>query len=60
LASNSNNKKKTTNSRTITVKRGDSLGKIANKYNVSETDLKRWNKIKGNRINAGQKLVIKG
>lgn len=60
LASNSNNKKKTTNSRTITVKRGDSLGKIASKYNVSETDLKRWNKMKGNRINAGQKLIIKG
>ena len=55
LASNSN-----TNSRTITVKRGDSLGKIASKYNVSETDLKRWNKMKGNRINAGQKLIIKG
>jgi membrane-bound lytic murein transglycosylase D len=60
LATNSSNKKKTTNSRTITVKRGDSLGKIANKYNVSETDLKRWNKIKGNRINSGQKLIIKG
>jgi membrane-bound lytic murein transglycosylase D len=60
LATNSNNKKKTTNSRTITVKRGDSLGKLANKFNVSETDLKRWNKIKGNRINSGQKLIIKG
>ncbi len=60
LAANSSNKKKTTNSRTITVKRGDSLGKLANKFNVSETDLKRWNKIKGNRINSGQKLIIKG
>jgi membrane-bound lytic murein transglycosylase D len=60
LADNSSNKKKTTNSRTITVKRGDSLGKLANKFNVSETDLKRWNKIKGNRINSGQKLIIKG
>ena len=60
LADNTSNKKKTTNSRTITVKRGDSLGKLANKFNVSETDLKRWNKIKGNRINSGQKLIIKG
>lgn len=60
LADNSSNKNKTTNSRTITVKRGDSLGKLANKFNVSETDLKRWNKIKGNRINSGQKLIIKG
>ena len=60
LAANSSNKKKTTNTRTVSVKRGDSLGKIANKYNVSETDLKRWNKIKGNRINSGQKLIIKG
>ena len=60
LAANSSNKKKTTNTRTVSVKRGDSLGKIANKYNVSEKDLKRWNKIKGNRINSGQKLIIKG
>lgn len=48
------------NSKNVTVRKGDTLGKLADKYNVSETDLKRWNKIKGNRINAGQRLVIKG
>jgi membrane-bound lytic murein transglycosylase D len=47
-------------SKVYIVKKGDSLGKIASKYNVSETDLKRWNHIKGTRINAGQKLTIKG
>ncbi|QEE48803.1 LysM peptidoglycan-binding domain-containing protein [Flavobacterium alkalisoli] len=41
-----------------TVKRGDVLGKIADKYNVSITDLRKWNKIKGNTIYAGQKLKI--
>ena len=40
------------------VKRGDSIGKIAVKYNVSEQELKRINKIKGNRIIAGQKLKV--
>lgn len=41
------------------VKKGDLLGKIASKYNVSVNDLKKWNKIKGNKIMPGQKLVIK-
>lgn len=41
-----------------TVKNGDYLGKIAEKYQVSLSDLKRWNNIKGNTIRTGQKLVI--
>lgn len=44
--------------KTITVKRGDTLGKIASRYDISESDLKRMNKLRGNRITAGQKLVI--
>ena len=40
------------------VRRGDNLGAIANKYDVSVTDLKKWNGIKGNTIAAGKSLKI--
>lgn len=41
-----------------TVKRGDNLGAIASKYDVSVAELRKWNKIKGNNIMAGQKIRI--
>jgi D-alanyl-D-alanine carboxypeptidase len=41
-----------------TVKRGDNLSKIADKHNVALADLKKWNKIKKNSIQAGQKLAV--
>ena len=41
-----------------TIKSGESLGKIADKYNVTITELKKWNHIKGNTIQAGKKLKI--
>jgi membrane-bound lytic murein transglycosylase D len=44
---------------TYKVKRGDHLSQIANKYDVSVNDIKRWNKLKNNKIAAGQRLVIK-
>ena len=37
---------------------GESLGKIADKYNVTISELKKWNSIKGNNIQAGKKLKI--
>lgn len=40
------------------VKRGESLGGIADKYNVSLAELKKWNKIKGSKIVPGQSLKI--
>jgi membrane-bound lytic murein transglycosylase D len=40
------------------VKSGESLGVIADKNNVSISDLRKWNNIKGSTINAGQSLVI--
>ena len=40
------------------VKKGESLGVIADKNNVSISDLRKWNNIKGSNINAGQSLVI--
>lgn len=41
-----------------TVRKGDNLGKIANKYNVSVSNLKKWNKLKNNNIAVGKKLKI--
>lgn len=41
-----------------TVRKGDNLGKIANKYNVSVSNLKKWNKLKNNNIAIGKKLKI--
>jgi LysM repeat protein len=42
-----------------TVKRGDTLSGIADRHNVSVSDLKSWNNIKGNQINSGQTLKIR-
>lgn len=50
----------TTKGKTYTVKKGDSIGKIAARHGVSVEDLKRWNKLKSSRIDVGDKLVIKG
>ena len=40
------------------VKRGDTLGSIARKFDVALDDLQRWNNIKGSRIVPGHKLTI--
>jgi membrane-bound lytic murein transglycosylase D len=40
------------------VKRGDNLGTIASKNDVSLTDLKKWNGLKSNTIAYGQNLKI--
>ena len=39
-----------------TVQRGDTLGKIAERFKVSTDDLRRWNQI--GRLAAGQRLVV--
>ena len=41
------------------VKRGENLSSIADKYNVSMSEVKSWNKLKSNRVQAGTKLKIK-
>ncbi len=53
--------KKETKSKTTyhTVKKGETLGKIADKYDCTIAELKKWNKIKGDTIEIGQKLVVK-
>lgn len=40
------------------VKKGDSLGKIAEKYHVSVKQIKKWNNLKSDRISKGKKLKI--
>jgi membrane-bound lytic murein transglycosylase D len=40
------------------VRSGDYLGKIANRYHVSVSSIKRWNGLKSNNLRIGQKLVI--
>jgi len=40
------------------VRKGESLGSISDKYNVSLADLRKWNKIKNSRIIPGQTLKV--
>ncbi|HTX18906.1 MAG TPA: LysM peptidoglycan-binding domain-containing protein [Bacteroidota bacterium] len=40
------------------VRRGETLEKIANDFNVAIVDLKSWNKLRRNRIYAGQTLNV--
>jgi len=40
------------------VRRGDTLGGIARKFDVAVNDLKRWNNLRGNRIQPGDTLKI--
>ena len=40
------------------VRRGDVLGKIATKYHVSVSELRRWNNLRGNSVKYGQKLTV--
>ena len=40
------------------VRRGDTLSRIAKKKDVTVRQLKKWNRIRRNRIRIGQKLVI--
>ena len=44
--------------KTHKIKRGENLGKIANNYNVSITELKKWNKLKNNNVVVGKELKI--
>ncbi len=54
----SNSSKFSSKTKYHTVRRGESLGLISNKYGVAVTDLKRWNNLRSNTINSGAKLKI--
>lgn len=40
------------------VRNGDYLGRIAEKYGVSVSSIKRWNGLRSNRLRVGQRLTI--
>lgn len=40
------------------VKSGQSLGAIANKYGVTVSQVKKWNRLRSNKVKAGQRLLI--
>lgn len=44
--------------KTHKVRKGDSLGEIADKYGVAMSDIKKWNKLKNNNVPLGKKLKI--
>lgn len=41
-----------------TVKKGDNLGDIADWFDADIDDVKKWNKIKGNKVNSGKQLQL--
>lgn len=40
------------------IRRGESIGSIANKYKVGVSEIKKWNKLRGNTIYPGRTLKI--
>jgi D-alanyl-D-alanine carboxypeptidase (penicillin-binding protein 5/6) len=44
--------------KTVVVRPGDNLGQIAKKNGVTVQELKKWNKLHGSVIHAGQKLAV--
>ena len=40
------------------VKRGDTLGSIAQGFRTSVSSIQRWNNLRGSRITAGDQLTI--
>ncbi|WP_242916092.1 lytic transglycosylase domain-containing protein [Pontibacter liquoris] len=47
-----------TETKTYVIQRGDNLTLIADKYNVTVSQLREWNKLSGNQIRPHQKLVV--
>lgn len=45
--------------KTHVVRKGETLSKIANKYDVEIRDIKKWNKLSKNTVKKGQRLKIK-
>lgn len=47
-----------TSSRQYKVKKGDTLGAIAQRHGVTVAQLRRWNGIKGSNLRIGQRLIV--
>ncbi len=58
-ASSSTSKPSVARTHTHVVRRGESLGMIAQRNKVSVHDLRKWNHLHGDRIHAGQRLVLR-
>ncbi|MGB5849977.1 MAG: LysM peptidoglycan-binding domain-containing protein, partial [Ignavibacteriaceae bacterium] len=60
IADENETKSSTTNSNVnyYKIKSGDTIGGIAELYNVSASDIRKWNGISGNKIVAGKTLKI--
>ncbi|WKL46675.1 LysM peptidoglycan-binding domain-containing protein [Flavobacterium pectinovorum] len=54
-----NNAVATTETQYYKVRKGDNLGSIADKYDVSILELKKWNNLRGNALALGKTLKIK-
>ncbi len=59
-ASEERSEKQNAKPTTYTVKKGDNLGTIAERFGVTVDQLRDWNGIKGNNIQAGQTLTVGG
>lgn len=59
LADGTQRIKNNTRTKIHTVKKGDNLGSIADKYGVSVKEVKDWNNIRSSSLQAGRKLKIK-
>ena len=44
--------------RSVKVKRGDTLGTIAQHHQVSIAEIKRWNHLRGTHLRAGSRLIV--
>ncbi|MFZ5586454.1 MAG: LysM peptidoglycan-binding domain-containing protein [Thermodesulfobacteriota bacterium] len=44
---------------TYLVKKGDTIAGIARKFNVSQNDLKRWNRLRDSSLSIGDKLTVR-
>ncbi|WP_026571275.1 peptidoglycan endopeptidase [Sediminibacillus sp. JSM 1682029] len=59
-SNNADKKQESSNTATYKVVSGDYLGKIAGKYGVSVSDLKKWNGLSSDMIYVGQTLKVNG
>jgi LysM repeat protein len=41
------------------VKRGESLAEVARRYGVSSSELKKWNRLRSNKVKPGRRLAIR-
>ncbi len=54
----SNDKKLVSKNKSYKVKRGDSLGEIASKFGVTVAEIKKWNRLKGDKAPKGKILKL--